>query len=76
MAAIIFKFAKVIVSPPIIILGEFPVTLAAERLVAMEEALVPPLVQALVPPPANVALSVQAYSHSCDYLFLLKMYSS
>jgi hypothetical protein len=69
-ATIIFKFTEVIVSPPVIILSEFPVAPAAARLVAMEEVVVPP------PAMVMVAVSLQAYSLSCDYLFLLKMYSS
>ena len=79
-AAITFKFTKVVIvkfRPIVIILDEFPAILAAikllaalairllavpatKRLVAMEEVVAPPAT-------ANVALSVQAYSHSCDY---------
>ena len=55
IAAITFTFVKV-VSPPVIILNEFPAAPATVRLVAIEEV--------LFAPPATVAVLEQAYSRS------------
>ena len=64
--AITFKFIKVAHPPAIIILSEFPVAPATERLVAITEVLVIPPATVMVMAMVAVAVLVQAYSHSCD----------